>query len=106
MPEDAFELIELPHEIDVAGVYVELKLFWLVEIGVKAGALTLSPVRWQREAVHHTGEPVEFNAVLVDVQQKDVFQHVLWRALDVLSRVYNGWRDVLQLPHFELVERG
>lgn len=73
MPEDGFELIELPHEIDVAGVYIKLQLFWLVEIGVEAGALALGPVGWQREAVHHAGQPVELYAVLVDVQQKDVF---------------------------------
>lgn len=68
MLEDGFELIELAYEIDVAGVYVELKLLWLVKIGVEAGALALGPVGWQREAVHHAGQPVELYAVLVDVQ--------------------------------------
>lgn len=63
---------------------IELELFRLVEIGVETDALAFGPVWRQWEAVHHASQPVKLDAVLVNVQQKDIFQYVFRCSLNVL----------------------
>jgi hypothetical protein len=66
--EDGFELVELVHDVDVAGVDVEFQLFRLIDIGVETCSLSLGPIRRQGKAVHHPGKPIKLDIVFVYIQ--------------------------------------
>ena len=81
------ESVHLVHDINVAGVDIKEQLFRLINIGIECCSFSFGPVGGHGQAVHDSCEPIELNVVLVDIEQKDVFEHIFRGALHVLPRV-------------------
>jgi hypothetical protein len=95
--EDALELVQLMHDVDVTWMDVEEQFLGLVEVGVETCTSLLGPVWRKRQTVHHASQPVELNAFFVDIKEKSIFEYIFRSTFQVLSRVDNDGRDISKI---------
>lgn len=100
---DLLESAHQLHDVDVAGVDVEVQLPGLVEEAIEGITCPDHPAGRQGQRLHEPGQPVQLHALLVYVQHIDVPEHRLGCALQVSFHAFELLGDESELSECSFV---